>query len=74
MEGLGFNLYQTKSIAGTAEVAICIAKGGADGSCGAGIPFVKPPDGDQPADQMDIEKGFKYETAVQGDNCAGKKP
>ncbi len=74
MEGLGFNLYQTKSIAGTAQVAICIAKGGADGSCGAGIPFVKPPYGDQPADQMDIEKGFKYETAVQGDNCAGKKP
>ena len=40
LQSFDFSYYETQSIAGSAQIAICASKLGRDGSCGTGIPWM----------------------------------
>ncbi|MFN8938250.1 MAG: hypothetical protein ACK5ZJ_00685, partial [Acidobacteriota bacterium] len=63
LEGLGFSLQFSQSVAGAYQMVICNVLHGACGD--GGIPFLNPPFGDQFVDQADIRRGWDYRRAVR---------
>lgn len=59
MQSLGFSYTFSQNAAGVAQITICAF----GGSCGAGIPGLQYPYGDQKGDAIDVKKGFDYAAA-----------